>query len=120
MRSSTEIVLESVLMAALNVAAVYVAAFNYRLNWMGVMTVMVAMSFVTAFLVHLFTGRSQMTRSGLDMMLHEGVSVLSVAGASAVAVLLILTQRFNFPEALGISLLSGGLSAFLRELFRGM
>jgi hypothetical protein len=32
MRDSTEILLETSLMSALNIAAVYIAAFTYRLN----------------------------------------------------------------------------------------
>ena len=52
-----------------------------------------------------------------EMLLSEGFSVLSVAFVSSMAVLLILTYRFNLPEALGISLLSGMLTTFARHLF---
>jgi hypothetical protein len=48
--------------------------------------------------------------------LNEGVSVLGVALFSSLAILVILVQRFNFPEALGISFLTGLLSSLARHL----
>lgn len=115
MKDTTEIFIETLVLSAINVFAVYTAAFNYKLSWVGVMSVMVAVSLITAAIAHFFvtTSRGTVPRSG--MKVDSGLSTLLVAGGSSLAVLVILIQRFNFPEALGISLLSGGLSSFLRH-----
>jgi hypothetical protein len=52
----------------------------------------------------------------VETLISEGLSVLIVALVSSIAVLAILIYRFNLPMALGISLLSGLLSSFVRHL----
>jgi hypothetical protein len=98
-----------------NLFAVYTAAFNYKLSWVGVMTVMVAVSLFTASIVHFLMAKSVGAIPRGGMKVNEGLDSLLVAGGSSLAVLIILIQRFNFPEALGISLLSGGVTSFLRH-----
>ncbi len=115
MKGTTEIFLETLLLSAINVFAVYTAAFNYRLNWMGVMTVMVVTALLTAAIVHFFMAKSLGAFGRGGMAVDEGLATLLVAAGSSIAVLVFLTQRFNFPEALGIALLSGGLTSFLRH-----
>ena len=51
-----------------------------------------------------------------EQLVSEGLSVLLVALFSSLAVLIILSYRFNLPMALGISLLSGLISSLLRHL----
>lgn len=115
MKGTTELFLETLLLSAINVFVVYTAAFNYKLSWVGVMTAMVIASLFTALLVHMFMSKSMGMVGHRGMGVDDGLGSLLVAGGSSIAVLVFLTQRFNFPEALGISLLSGGLSAFLRH-----
>ena len=115
MKGTTEIFLETLLISIINVFAVYTAAFNYKLSWVGVMTVMVIVSLLTASIVHFVMSKSigKMARGGIHV--DGSLESLLVAGGASLAVFVILVQRFNFPEALGISLLSGGLTSFLRH-----
>lgn len=116
MKGTTEVTLETVLISVLNVAAVYVAAFTYKLNWMGVMTVMVLVSLLTAGVTHLILSKMMAVKARTETLISEGLGVLGVAIISSLAVLYILVQRFNLPEALGISLLSGLLSSLIRHM----
>ena len=114
MKAVSEVTIETILVSVFNVAIVYVAAFTYKLSWMGVLTVMVLASLLTATITHIII--SKITALQHHMMITDGLSVLTVALLSSLAVLIILTKRFNLPEALGISLLSGLLSALARHL----
>lgn len=116
MKGTTEVTLETILISVLNVAAVYVAAFIYKLNWTGVMTVMILASLLTAGVTHFILSKLVAAKGKAEAVISEGLAVLSVALLSSLAVLIILTQRFNFPQALGISLLSGVLSSLIRHM----
>lgn len=116
MKGTTEVTMETLLISALNIGAVYVAAFVYKLNWAGVTTVMIMASLLTATVTHFIITKIIATKDKTDTTISEGLSVLGVALLSSIAVLIILTQRFNFAQALGISLLSGMLSSFLRHM----
>ena len=116
MKGTTEVTLETLLISGLNIAAVYIAAFTYRLDWFGVLTVMVLSSLLTAGLTHLLITKIVAVKSRAETMISEGLSVLSIALLSSIAVLVVLSYRFSFPQALGISLLSGILSSLLRHL----
>ena len=113
MKSPNELTLETLLISGLNITAIYVAAFMYKLNWTGVLTVMVLASLFTATITHLVLSKVMIKDS---KTLNEGVSVLVVDLFSSLAILVILVQRFNFPEALGISFLTGLLSSLARHL----
>jgi hypothetical protein len=116
MKGTTEVTLETLLISGLNIALVYVAAFTYKLNWMGVLTVMVLGSLLTAGLTHLLLTKMMAVKSRAEEMINEALGVMGVALISSIAVLVILSYRFNFPQALGISLISGVLSSLLRRL----
>ena len=116
MKGSTEVMLETIIMSALNVAAVYAAAFTYKLNWSGVLTVMIIASLLTATVTHFLISKAMAVKVRSEAVISEGLSVLAVALLSSLAILIILVQRFNLPEALGIALLSGLLSALIRHL----
>lgn len=118
MMSVDRVFLESFILAIINVLAAYMAAYTYRLNWTGVMFVMVAVSLLAGYLTHVFSGKTDVR--SVMMLLSDATSFLSVAGFSSLAVLFILSMRFNFPEALGIALLSGGLSTFVRSVVRDL
>ena len=116
MKGTTEVTLETILISALNIGAVYAAAFTYKLNWMGVMTVMIVASLFTAVITHYVLSKALAIKGRAEAVISEGLGVLGVALLSSIAVLIILTQRFNLPEALGISLLSGLLTSLIRHL----
>jgi len=116
MKGTTEITLETLLISLLNISAVYVAAFTYKLNWVGVLTVMILASLFTAGITHIVLSKLVAVKARTEAIISESLGVLGVALLSSLAVLLILTQRFNLPEALGISLLSGLLSSLIRNL----
>jgi hypothetical protein len=117
MKNSTEVSLETILVTVLNVAAVYVATFTYRLNWEGVLSVMIFASLFTAVMTHFLLSKMMAAKQKTERLVNETLGVMGVALISSLAVLLILTARFNLPQALGISLLSGILTAFLRHFF---
>ena len=107
---------ETILISVINIFVVYLAAFTYKLNWMGVLTVMVLASLLTATITHIVLSKMTSLKKYTDYMISDGLSVLTVTLLSSLAVLFILTERFNLPEALGISLLSGLLSSLARHL----
>lgn len=119
-RQNIELLLEVVLVSVLNVVVVYLAAFVYALNWSGVLTVMVFASVLTASTSHYLLTKwmaASIKDSTVKGMVGEGAAVLVVALLASLAVLVVLTRRFNLPMALGISLLSGILSSLLRHVF---
>lgn len=116
MKDTTEVTLETVLISGLNIAAVYAAAFTYKLNWTGVMTVMILASLFTAGVTHFVLAKMMAVKQRTGAIISEGLSVIGVALLSSLAVLFILTQKFNLPEALGISLLSGLLTSLIRHI----
>jgi hypothetical protein len=117
MKRASELTLESILISVINVFVVYIAAFTYKLNWIGVLTVMVIASLFTATLTHFILAQSKAIISGAEMVVNESLGAIGVAIISSLAVLIILVQRFNLPEALGISLLSGILTSLIRNTF---
>jgi len=116
MKDTTEVTLETILISVLNIAAVYVAAFTYRLNWAGVMTVMVLSSLLTAGVTHFILSKLMAVKARGGAVISEGLGLMGIALLSSLAVFIILTKRFNIPEALGISLLSGVLSSLIRYM----
>lgn len=116
MRGATEVTLETILVSLLNIAAVYVAAFTYKLNWLGVMTVMIIASLLTAGVTHFILSKLMAAKARGSAIISEGLGVMGVALLSSLAVLVILVKRFNLPEALGISLLSGVLTSLVRHM----
>lgn len=116
MKGTTEVTLETILISVLNISAVYAAAFTYRLNWTGVMTVMIVASLFTAMITHFVIAKAMSVKARSEALISEGLGVMGVALLSSLAILIILTQRFSLPEALGISLLSGLLTTLIRHL----
>ena len=116
MKAIAEVTVETILISIINIFVVYLAAFTYKLNWIGVLTVMVLASLLTASITHIVLSKMTSLKKYTDYMISDGLSVLTVTLLSSLAVLFILTERFNLPEALGISLLSGLLSSLARHL----
>jgi hypothetical protein len=120
MASNTEIMLETLLLTMVHVAAVYMAAFTYKLNWAGVMSVMVAVSIFTAMISDSLVSKEIAggPRSFGSFLRADGARMLGLGMISFIAVLVILTRRFNFPQAVGISLVSGVLTSVIRFMMR--
>ena len=116
MKDATEVTLETVLISVLNIGVVYLAAFTYKLNWGGVMTTMVLASLLTAGVTHFILSKLMAVKARAGALISEGLGIMGVALISSLAVLVILTKRFNLPEALGISLLSGVLTSLVRYM----
>ena len=119
MKNTTEVALEVVVLSLLNIVVVYLAAFTYALNWTGVLTVMVFASVLTASIGHYMLVKwlaKGVREEKVQTVVNDGVAVLLVALLSSLAVLVVLTRRFNLPMALGISLLSGVFSSLIRHL----
>lgn len=107
MKGSTEIILEICIISILNILAVYVAAFVYRLNWWGILAVMVVTSLLTAYLSHIFVKKAIERNGTPEFTVSESSALLIITLTTSLAVLIILSFHFNLPMALGISLLSG-------------
>jgi hypothetical protein len=111
----TAITFEMLAISALNVAAVYIAAISYQLGWSEVVIFMVFASVITAGLSRLIV--SKMTKRDIaSTQMGTIVGTLVIALLSSLAVFIILIYRFNVPMALGMSLLSGILTSFVRHL----
>jgi hypothetical protein len=119
-KSTTELVVETALISALNVAAAYVAAFTYGLSWTGVLTVMVVMSLVGGAITNMVVMKSLPSKSKTGAIIGDGVGVLAVAIFAGLATLFILARRFGFASALGISFTSGILSSLVRHLLSAL
>ena len=118
MMGLNRVFLEALVIAAVNVFAVYAGAFTYKLSWEGMVVLMAAVAILSGFLAHFFSSKSDMRLA--TVMLSDSTSILTVAGLSSIAVLVILSMKYSIPSALGIALLSGGLSAFVRAVIRDM
>lgn len=116
MLDSTAVLLEISIISACNVAAVYIAAIVYQLDWSSVLTVMVAASFITAWLSRLILAKMNKRKVITQTTLGEGLSAILMALLSSIIVFIILIYRFNLPMALGISLLSGIVTSIVRYL----
>jgi len=117
MDHNTLLLLESISISAFNVIAVYIAAISYSLPWASVLMVMVLVSFITASVVRLLL--SKMTKRDIANTTVKGIqSTVVIALISSLAIFIILSYRFNIPMALGISFLSGFLTALLRHLMK--
>lgn len=120
MSTTVEIALETALLSGLNLGAVYVAAFVYGLNWTGILTVMVLASLATSSMTHFLMAKSFRTllvqQGSKSEVIADGIGVLLVSLLTSLAVLVLLSYRFNLPMALGLSLISGILSTLLRRL----
>jgi hypothetical protein len=113
---SVEVVVESAVVSSLNIVAVYLAAFTYRLNWSGVMMVMIIASLLTASLSKMIVMKFMANKERPGVLMKEAIGALVVALLAALAVFVILIDRFDLPSALGISLLSGMLTTLVRRV----
>jgi hypothetical protein len=113
--NSPLITFETLIISALNVAAVYIAAISYQLGWSEVVMFMVFASVITAGLSRLIV--LKMTKRDIaSTQIGTIVETLVISLLSSLAVFMILIYRFNVPMALGMSLLSGILTSFVRHL----
>ena len=115
MNNNIVIILETLAISALNVAAVYIAAISYHLGWSEVVMFMVFSSVITAGLSR-FILLKMTKRDIASTRMDTVIGTLVVALLSSLAVFVILIYRFNVPMALGMSLLSGMLTSFIRHL----
>ena len=116
MKTINEVLVETALVSVFNIITVYIAAFTYKLNWTGVLMVMIISSLLTACITHMIVSKIKMVKKYNDIIITEGIGVLVISLLSSISILIILIKRFNLPEALGISLLSGILSSLIRHL----
>jgi hypothetical protein len=116
LKTPTELTLEIGLISALNIVAVYVAAFVYDLHWSGILAVMVIASLFTAVLSKWIVGHLPSLSNDPNDLLSESVSLLLIALVNSNGVLAVLSYRYNLPMALGISLMSGFATVVARHI----
>jgi hypothetical protein len=111
-----EVTLEVAAVAVINVFIVYMAAFSYKLDWRGMVAVIVLASFLTASLNSLFLKNISVTKVDERELIAEGMGILLISVLSSLAVFIVLVSRFNFVMAIGMSLFSGLLLSMVRML----
>ena len=111
-----EVTLEVAAVASINVFIVYMAAFSYKLDWRGMVAVIVLASLLTASLNSLFLKNISVTKIDEGKLVAEGMGILLISLLSSLAVFLVLVSRFNFMMAIGMSLFSGFLLSMVRAL----
>jgi hypothetical protein len=112
-QSNTKSIIEAALLSVFNVIAVYIAAFVFRLSWMGVATVMIISSIFTAFITNVILMKIKLPFNVGDTQSNHTMLISFVA---SLFILSLLGHRFNYPMSLGIALLAGSLSTYLRSL----
>lgn len=118
MMGLNKVFFEALVIAVVNVVAVYMGAFTYKLSWEGMVLLMAVVALLSGYLAHFFSIRNDMRLT--NMMVSDATGILTVAGLSSIAVLIVLTMKYNLPSALGIALLSGGVAAFARSIVRDL
>jgi hypothetical protein len=118
MLDSTAILLELSIISACNVAAVYIAAIVYELEWSSVVSVMVVASLITVWLARLVISKMGTKKIITETTLGESLTALLIALLSSIIVFIILIYRFNLPMAVGMSLLSGIVTSIIRQLLQ--
>lgn len=118
MLDSTAILLELSIISACNVAAVYIAAIVYELEWSSVVSVMVVASLITVWLARLVISKMSTKKIITETTLGESLTALLIALLSSIIVFIILIYRFNLPMAVGMSLLSGIVTSIIRQLLQ--
>ena len=68
MKAIAEVTVETILISVINIFVVYLAAFTYKLNWMGVLTVMVLASLLTASITHIVLSKMTSLKKYTDYM----------------------------------------------------
>ena len=111
-----EVTLEVATVAVINVFIVYMAAFSYKLDWRGMVAVIVLASFLTASLNSLFLKNISATKVDERELMAEGMGILLISVLSSLAVFIVLVSRFNVVMAIGMSLFSGFLLSMVRML----
>jgi len=116
LKTPTELTLEIGVISALNIIAVYVAAFVYDLPWSAILAVMVIASLFTAVLSKWIVGQLPSLSKNPNDLLSESGSLLLITLVNSNGVLAVLSYRYNLPMALGISLMSGIATTVVRHI----
>jgi hypothetical protein len=111
-----EVTLEVAAVAFINVFIVYMAAFSYKLDWRGMVAVIVMASILTASLNSLFLKNIRVTKIDERALMAEGMGILLISVLSSLAIFIVLVSRFNFAMAIGLSFFSGLLLSMVRSL----
>ena len=114
MRGTTEVILKTLLISVVNVFAVYISTFTYKLSWIGVMAVMILASLLADAITDFIFSKEIVVKGNADPLIGESPIVIGVIfGGALIApliILMILTIHFNFLEAVGISFISLSLN----------
>jgi hypothetical protein len=111
-----EVTVEVAAVAFINVFIVYMAAFSYKLDWRGMVAVIVMASILTASLNSLFLKNIRVTKIDERALMAEGMGILLISVLSSLAIFIVLVSRFNVMMAIGMSLFSGLLLSMVRSL----
>jgi len=116
MQENIEIILENTVSSVIKVIAVYISTIVYNLHWHKILIVMLVVSILTASLTHIFI--SKITENDGKIILSESENniLLIITFVASLLILIILSVHFNFPMAVGISLLSGLETVFWKRM----
>lgn len=97
--------------------AIYYALFSYRVEWSGMVGVIVISSIVTAYLNRFLLLTTPIGKTNEGEMITVIIGILALYILSYLAVLVMLVYRFDFAIGVGLSLLSG-MILYLFKRFR--
>ena len=108
---------ETITISILNIFAVYLVAFGYRMNWKNILRFIVFASVITAYLTYTFSTKLSL-RIDDKIFITDGVSSLLTALLASLPVLFVLLYRFSIALSLGLALSSGLLTMFFVNLLK--
>ena len=120
MMAINNFVLESLVLSVIGVLAAYLAALTYNLPWMNVLGVMIATSIFSGIVLRYMNPMARMQKLAPQVVVSEAVDALMISLLSAVAVLVVLSMRFGFVQALGLSLATGVGSALSNAVIKAL
>ena len=116
MKEKTTIILENTVSSVIKVVAVYISTIVYNLHWHKILIVMLVVSILTASITHISLSKITENNGKITLSESENNILLSITFVASLLILIILSVHFNFPMAVGISLLSGLETVFWKRM----
>ena len=120
MMAINNLVFETLVLSLIGVLAAYLAAITYSLPAMNVLGVLIATSLFSGLVLRYMNPETRMKQLPPQVVVSEAVDALVISLISAVAVLIVLSMRFGFLQALGLSLVTGIGSSLVNAVMKAL
>ena len=104
----------NVVLTSVSVVVIYAAAFRFRLDWPGVVGIMILTTFIIDLIVKYTASTKAKTQRQAAALFAGAMETLIFTVSSAIAIMVILAMRFGFATALGIFVISWITNSVLR------